>query len=1611
MSKKNELKVFYYITKGPKCERLYKNQPPFFFKYTLEPNQTSMNLLLIKQIIKQEINLYDIEEIRYYNPSKKGFVRIINKTSFPIEFKEITLQIQLKEQEPKELIELIKTSENLKSKLEEYENIKIRIKNALDKEKIDLYFLYAFPLEESKGTELDSIITYHLEISKIVGLFKSSKKSFNALFESANVNRLKDVIREEPKVLHISCHGNDPNDDYYLKFEDKGQTRKLTEKELDKKLSESKDILKKIDLVILSSCFSEVAGELFFKYGVKNVIYIKKNCKISNKAALMFANSFYKKLIERNNVKNCFDSTIKEIHEQELSKINYKCCCKAHGSHKQSCFLFDKEEREKIHNELCRKICECNYDEFCFHNLDCSLFKAIKKWNKDKKKYKIKKVDDKNYYKICCGCDEDKEDMHHIGESFKFIYKAQNKDCEDKIIYKDNKAGVFKKNKNCIVITDKEMYKDIFLLLIDRRDKVKIIYDIIEKNLEKHFIIIYGEEGVGKNNFAKAVCACLFERNVINKLSKDCIKRARSIDIIKGVIKNKIIQKNDEKMGKYVFIIEIDYELQTPINLVNEIINEPSILDQKFYFFILFRTKEDKIELNQKKEKFELIHLENLDDPKALQLMIELRDIFEFEKHYLTDEQLLELIKLINHSRKDMLPLLKLIEHHNNYEEAKKELLDILMKKRRAKNEINNIIMETDAGKIIFILNIMHKGLPLPVLKLFDPNFENIVSQKNMQKFFYQINHINWRISRSDISNEDIIPLISKDKRKKWVQECLEIGSKILYYYNKNLLKNKQQNYFKTLDLEYYFYYFFEKNLFWKSFNNKEYELCFLKDTEKNISYYENMVKNKMIKIEDIKDNISNLFEVNNETIDDIYSENKIMKEYIEQIIIMLPRLFIKNKSELKIILDKFKNILKKMENVDIKNLLRLKLLYLWLQENTELNFDDFDSLDKEGKAYAYFINGLRIYSNILFHDSSNKLRKLRLNNQIDKVKESFEQAIKLFTINNTMKAYCYYHLGNLEYEQKQYKVAENKYIAGKSINDIDKNVKGLLNLKLAKLIIDNIPNNINDKQKFDEVIKDIMNIDDLWFINEAKELQKEIEEKLLPDIVLLSSNPLIKGENTSFNYKIQAAPNNQYYLMDKIFNRKDINTSLIIKYNVLNEDNLRETFLGKGKVLIIQSDDFNDEGDIFLESNNGKSYLLPNKYLKKINKINYDILILCFINSGKSIEHLQNKVKYLITFDANCKEIFDDIGNLSLLEYNKLSIDFLEHFIVNITKEDVKKAFDRAYKTFKSSFQSFCNQKTDSKFHEKIDFITFTVNQQGRVRKIENIINENGNKNIQFTPNPLLSLDIPLKFSYFSDYSNDISQIVKLIMNNYEKYYHDINIDKKKKAIEINVFVKNDKEIYISENIKLKIKQLIGSEILRFFYRHHEIFNSTLFKYFRNIKSYINNLTGIKKLREQISSGIGLIIIIIKQKKKNKKSTPNNIQTIPGFIYLYLSKDSMTNPIKNFEVTIKGNYNEYFEESYKRKRSKKSKRKPTNYQKSKVKNLDIYSNSKSNINLPNKNKSNNTISQFSLSEPKLKSYENEDLGFTIFDHEKEDDEDDDKDDNDDDSISSEDYL
>ena len=80
-----------------------------------------------------------------------------------------------------------------------------------------------------------------------------------------------------------------------------------------------------------------------------------------------------------------------------------------------------------------------------------------------------------------------------------------------------------------------------------------------------------------------------------------------------------------------------------------------------------------------------------------------------------------------------------------------------------------------------------------------------------------------------------------------------------------------------------------------------------------------------------------------------------------------------------------------------------------------------------------------------------------------------------------------------------------------------------------------------------------------------------------------------------------------------------------------------------------------------------------------------------------------------------------------SYLEYNKRSIEFLEHFIVNITKQDIKTAFEKACGTFERSFKNFCRHKTGSNKYDKINYITLTLNNQGRIKKNECILSESG--------------------------------------------------------------------------------------------------------------------------------------------------------------------------------------------------------------------------------------------------------------------------------------------
>ena len=88
----------------------------------------------------------------------------------------------------------------------------INLKNKVNKlndisRKYDLIYLYASPIYDEKGNEMDSPISYMEEIRIIKKLMESTKKQFNCKFECIGENILREtIVKSKTKILHISAH-------------------------------------------------------------------------------------------------------------------------------------------------------------------------------------------------------------------------------------------------------------------------------------------------------------------------------------------------------------------------------------------------------------------------------------------------------------------------------------------------------------------------------------------------------------------------------------------------------------------------------------------------------------------------------------------------------------------------------------------------------------------------------------------------------------------------------------------------------------------------------------------------------------------------------------------------------------------------------------------------------------------------------------------------------------------------------------------------------------------------------------------------------------------------------------------------------------------------------------------------------------------------------------------------------------------------------------------------------------------------------------------------------------------------------------------------------------
>ena len=588
------INVIYYLTEGPNFNR---DNIQYYYSYIKTDN---FNLEDIKELVDRE-NLsdkYNIDSYKYYNEEKRIFEEIRNKN---IQIKDkITLEFHINGEKNYLINNRNFTQKYLKDEI-------IRLKNQINKlsdkaTKYDLIFLYASPIIQNDKFYTESIapISYMEEIRIILKLMKNKKNKFKCKFECINDKALKDILSEnKTKMLHISAHGNLENQ-YSLIVENiqkNSELYNLNYNTLKYILNINCINISKLDLVFVSTCYSEDFGKLFLEYGAKNVIYIDKKTEINDKVSVIFTEYFYENLIEGHTIKDSYDNAIRKMKiNPEVAKINYKTCCCDHY-HESNCsgedlhYLHQKTSKEVNKN---KKLCTCEYYQPNYHNKNnCEYFKEILQDAINEGEIKFENVEnDPNTIKICC-CDLSIE--HN--EISKIKRGPELSNYLDVSPFSLNGKGKLIINSNLCYYYEDEKFSSI----LGRKSLMGKIFENLSNNGK--YIILFGEKHLGKVVFSESFCVFLYERRIINSHKIFYINSEIDfnymINKISKLKENKINNKKNIQIIKFVHSDDIN----NFVNLIDIYQNFLLIVIEMTYilFLYLIKKKEKKKIMTKKK--------------------------------------------------------------------------------------------------------------------------------------------------------------------------------------------------------------------------------------------------------------------------------------------------------------------------------------------------------------------------------------------------------------------------------------------------------------------------------------------------------------------------------------------------------------------------------------------------------------------------------------------------------------------------------------------------------------------------------------------------------------------------------------------------------------------------------------------------------------------------------------------------------------------------------------------------------------------------------------------------------------------------------------------------
>ena len=175
-----------------------------------------------------------------------------------------------------------------------------------------LAFMFASPLVRKVHSSLENImqLDYYSEIAGIEKQLKDVTHEIKYKVDVATISNFRSVIADAPFALHFTGHGieNDKKSmgsayelyktkgNILLLEDENGMADYLFENDLKRLVQLSKanrSFNYNYEVVFVSSCHSEFAGNIFLASGANHVICIQKSDTISDKASLRFSKVFY----------------------------------------------------------------------------------------------------------------------------------------------------------------------------------------------------------------------------------------------------------------------------------------------------------------------------------------------------------------------------------------------------------------------------------------------------------------------------------------------------------------------------------------------------------------------------------------------------------------------------------------------------------------------------------------------------------------------------------------------------------------------------------------------------------------------------------------------------------------------------------------------------------------------------------------------------------------------------------------------------------------------------------------------------------------------------------------------------------------------------------------------------------------------------------------------------------------------------------------------------------------------------------------------------------------------------------------------------------------------